>query len=56
MDSRLAAGAAALLGAYVVISEIPYWGGRTSLAPVLTALGLAAIALAAAHLLAHRDR
>lgn len=48
---RLAAG---VLGAFVVLSEIPYWGSSSTLWPVLTALGVAVIALAAADLLSGR--
>lgn len=49
-DRTLAIGAL-LLGGFVVLSEIPYWGSRSQLWPVLTALGLAVLALAAAHLM-----
>lgn len=38
-------------GVFVVLSELPYWGARASLAPVLTALGLGLIAAAAAQAL-----
>jgi hypothetical protein len=48
VDSRTMAVVAALLGGFVVVSEIPYWTSRSSLAPVLTALGLGVIALALA--------
>lgn len=48
LDSRTLAIVAALLGGFVVVSEIPFWATRSSLAPVLTALGLGMIVLAVA--------
>jgi hypothetical protein len=48
LDARTLAVVAGLLGAFVVVSEIPFWTSRSSLAPVLTALGLGIIALAVA--------
>ena len=54
LDSRLFSGAALILGAYVVLTEIPFWASRSSLAPALTALGLGLMALAIAQLLRER--
>ena len=48
LNPRTLAVVAGLLGAFVVVSEIPFWTTRSSLAPVLTALGLGIIALAVA--------
>ena len=48
LDARALAVVAGLLGAFVVVSEIPFWASRSTLAPVLTALGLGIIALAVA--------
>jgi len=55
LDARLFSGAALILGGYVVLTEIPFWASRSSLAPALTALGLGVIALAIAHLLHERE-
>ena len=37
---------AGLTGGYVILSEIPFWSTRSSLAPVLTALAVGVVALA----------
>jgi hypothetical protein len=50
-SDRLASVAAGVLGAFVVLQEISFWGTGSSLAPVLTALGAGLIAAAASHLL-----
>lgn len=55
MKSRGLVWAALFLGGFVLVSEIPYLGSRSALWPVLTALGLAVIALAAAQLLSNRE-
>jgi hypothetical protein len=54
IDDRLLPAVALVLGIYVLVAEIPSWGARSSLAPVLSALGLGVIALALAHLLRER--
>jgi hypothetical protein len=51
LDGRLFAGIAAVFGVFVVLSEIPFWGARSSLAPVLTALGGGLLAIAIAYFL-----
>jgi hypothetical protein len=48
LDSRALAIGAGLLGVFVVISELPYWRSASSLAPVLTALGVGLILVAVA--------
>ena len=48
--------AALLCGAFVVVSEIPFWGSRSGLWSVLTALGIGVIALAAAQLIGRREK
>jgi hypothetical protein len=48
LDSRTLAIGAGLLGAVVVVSEVPYWRSASSLAPVLTALGVGLILVAVA--------
>jgi hypothetical protein len=53
MDSRWFAGIALVAGAYVVWSELTYRGAST-LTPILFALGIGLMAMAAAHLLRHR--
>lgn len=48
MTSRGFAIVAGLIGAFVVLQEIPFWGSRSSsLWQVLTALGIGLIVLAA---------
>jgi hypothetical protein len=42
---------AVVLGLFVVVSEVRFWGSRSELWPVLTALGLGLVAAGAAHLL-----
>jgi hypothetical protein len=54
MNDRVLAGIAVALGVFVVVSEIGFWGSRSTLWPVLTALGLGLVALGAAHLLRGR--
>lgn len=48
--------AAGLCGLFVIVSEIPFWGSRSGLWPVLTALGIAVVALAVAQFVAWRER
>jgi len=53
MDSRWFAGLALAAGAFVVWSEITYKGAST-LTPILLALGIGLMAMAAAHLMRHQ--
>jgi hypothetical protein len=53
MDSQWFAGVALVAGAYVVWSELTY-RGESTLTPVLFALGVGLMAMAAAQLLRHR--
>ncbi len=52
--TRILAGVAAIAGAYVILGELPYWSARNSLAPVLTALAIGLVALAAAIAMSQR--
>ena len=51
-DTRWLGVIAALAGGYVVVAELTYKGTST-LTPVLVALGIGIVCLAAAHLLRH---
>lgn len=42
---RTCAIVALVCGGFVILAEVPYWTTRSSLAPVLTALAVAVIAL-----------
>jgi hypothetical protein len=53
MDSRWFAGVALVAGAFVAFSEITY-RGASALTPILFALGVGMMAIAAAHLLRYR--
>jgi hypothetical protein len=53
MDSRWFAALALGAGAFVVWSEITYKGAST-LTPILLALGIGVMAMAAAHLVRHK--
>jgi hypothetical protein len=46
LDPKYLAIVAGIAGAYVIVSELPFWAQRSSLAPVLTALGVSVVALA----------
>lgn len=53
MDSRWLAGAAGLLGAYIVWAELNF-RGRSTITPILVVLGAGIVLLAGAHLVHER--
>jgi hypothetical protein len=55
VDTRWLAAIAAIAGGYVVFSEVTYRGAPSTLTPILFAVGVAIVALAAAHFLKHKD-
>ena len=54
LDNRVLPVVGLTLGLYVVVTEIPFWVSRSSLAPALTALGLGVMAVAVAQLMRER--